>query len=118
MKIGRRFSQLVNAMVSETVIPDGLAYPVAFGVTGAHLEIPENDIVLAYLRQSIAGLISVCQRLMPLGQIAASQMMWNLKPTICAAALASENREVGCFTPLPELASMRHGSLETRLFIS
>ena len=118
LKIGRRFSQLVNAMVSGAVIPDGLAYPVAFGMAGSHLEISEDDIVLGYLRQSLAGLISVCQRLMPIGQVAASQIMWNLKPSICAAALASGNREVGCFTPLPELASMRHGSLETRLFIS
>jgi urease accessory protein len=118
LKLGRRFSQLVNTLVNRTAIPGDLAYPVAFGLAGAHLEIPEDEIVLAYLRQSLAGLISVCQRLMPLGQVAASQMIWNLKPSICAAALASENREVGCFTPLPELASMRHGSLETRLFIS
>jgi len=26
--------------------------------------------------------------------------------------------EVTCFTPIPEIASMRHGSVETRLFIS
>jgi urease accessory protein UreF len=26
--------------------------------------------------------------------------------------------EVTCFSPLPELSSMRHGTLETRLFIS
>ena len=45
--------------------------------------------------------------------------MWNLKPYITSAVRASENtKEVGCFTPLLELASMRHGSLETRLFIS
>jgi urease accessory protein len=118
VKIGRRFSQLVNALVDGIAIPDDLVYPVAFGLAGAHLEIPEDDIVLAYLRQSLAGLISVCQRLLPIGQIAASRMLWNLKPSICAAARASENREVGCFTPLPELASMRHGLLETRLFIS
>jgi len=118
LKMGRRFSQLVNALVSGTMMPDHAVYPVAFAVAGAHLEIREDDIVLAYLRQSLAGLISVCQRLMPIGQVAASRMIWNLKPSICAAALASKNREVGCFTPLPELASMRHGSLETRLFIS
>jgi len=118
LKLGRRFSQLINALVSGTVIPDNLAYPIAFGVAGAHLEIPENEIALAYLRQSLAGLISVCQRLMPIGQVAASRLLWNMKPAICAAALASENREVACFTPLLESASMRHGSLETRLFIS
>ncbi|MEO7143451.1 MAG: urease accessory UreF family protein [Bryobacteraceae bacterium] len=118
LKIGRRLSQLVNALVTGMVIPKSVVYPVAFGAAGAQLDIAENAIALAYLRQSLAGLISACQRLMPIGQVAASRMIWNLKPSICAAALAPEIREVGCFTPLPELASMRHGSLEARLFIN
>jgi len=117
-KMGQRFSRLVNAMVGEAVLADNVYYPVAFGAAGAHLEIPQDHVTLAYLRQSIAGLISACQRLMPIGQVAANCMMWNLKPSIEAAALRSKNTEVSCFTPLLELGSMRHGSLETRLFIS
>ena len=118
VKLGRRFSRLIDALLARTLVPDGLSYPIAFGLAGARLGIAEEAITIAYLRQSMAGLISACQRLMPLGQVAASCMIWNLKPAISAAVLASEKREVGCFTPLPELASMRHGSLETRLFIS
>jgi urease accessory protein len=118
LKLGRRFAQLMNSLLAATSVPDQLSYPIAFGLAGARLGIAEEAITVAYLRQSVAGLISACQRLMPLGQVAASCMIWNLKPAISAAVLASENREVGCFTPLPELASMRHGSLETRLFIS
>ena len=118
LKLGRRFSQLMNALWGTAVVPDSLSYPIAFGVAGKQLGIDEDAITAAYLRQSVAGLISACQRLMPLGQVAASCMIWNLKPAISAAVLASENREAGCFTPLPEVASMRHGSLETRLFIS
>lgn len=117
-KMGQRFARLVNALNGEALVADNQPYPVAFGVAGAHLRIAEDDITLAYLRQSLAGLISACQRLMPVGQVAASCMMWNLKPSIEAAMLASKNTEVHCFTPLAELASMRHGSLETRLFIS
>lgn len=117
-KMGQRFARLVCAFMGAPVIPDGLSYPVAFGVAGARLRIAEDATALAYLRQSVAGLVSACQRLMPVGQVAASCMMWNLKPSIAAAVIESENREAGCFTPLPELASMRHGSLETRLFIS
>jgi urease accessory protein len=118
LKLGRRFSQLLNALVGDAVLADHLSYPIAFGLAGAHLGIAEEAITAAYLRQSLAGLISACQRLMPLGQVAASGIIWNLKSAIAAAVLASENREVGCFNPLPEVASMRHGSLETRLFIS
>ena len=117
-KMGQRFSRLVNAMVGEACLADNLCYPVAFGAAGARLGIVEDDVALAYLRQSVAGLISACQRLMPIGQVAANQIMWNLKPSIEAALLRSKNTEVSCFTPLPELGSMRHGSLETRLFIS
>jgi urease accessory protein len=117
-KMGQRFARLVAAMAGEAVVPDGVCYAVAFGVAGARLGLGEGATIVAYLRQSAAGLVSACQRLMPLGQVAASCLLWNLKPSIAAAVLASETREVRCFTPLPELASMRHGSLETRLFIS
>jgi urease accessory protein len=115
LKLGRRFAGLVNS-VSGVVIADDLHYPVAFGAAGAALEIQERAVVLAYLQQSITGLISACQRLMPLGQIAASRILWNVKPSILRAALSTG--EISCFNPLPELASMRHGSIETRLFIS
>jgi urease accessory protein UreF len=71
------------------------------------------------VQQSITGLVSACQRLMPLGQAAATKIVWNLKPAIAkAAARGITAEEVWCFNPFPELASMRHGSLETRLFIS
>ena len=122
LKMGRRFALLVNALLRVSAIPDSLYYPVAFGLAAAHLQIPKNDTVLAYLRQSISGLVSACQRLMPIGQVDASCIIWNLKPAVSAAAsMAGADfriREVACFTPLPELASARHGSLETRLFIS
>jgi urease accessory protein UreF len=57
---------------------------------------------------------------MPLGQAAASRILWNLKPAIVRASHfeIKQSEEVWCFSPYPELASMRHGSLETRLFIS
>jgi urease accessory protein len=115
LKLGRRFADLVNAMTGAPLVDTDVPYCVAFGVASAALGVPEDAAVLAYLHQSIAGLMSACQRLMPLGQTAAGRMLWNLKPAI---ARASTSQEVSCFTPLPEIASMRHGSLETRLFIS
>ena len=67
-RMGQRFARLSNAFTGESLIPDGLAYPIAFGLAGARLHIPEDSDVLACLRQSIAALISACQRLMPVGQ--------------------------------------------------
>jgi len=116
-RMGRRFAELFHA-ITGTVIPPGLHYPLAFGVAGASLAIPEEATALAYLQQSIAGLVSACQRLLPVGQVAASRMIWNLRPAIAKAVADSERLEVSCFSPLQELGSMRHVSLETRLFIS
>jgi len=115
LKLGRRFAELVNAVTGAAIIPADIHYCVAFGLAGAMLSVPKDTVTLAYLHQSVAGLLSACQRLLPLGQVAASKILWNLKPAIARAAVAEE---VACFTPLLEVASMRHGTLETRLFIS
>lgn len=117
LKIGRRFADLCNTL-SGSRLPGSLHYPVAFGGAGAFLAIPEETITLAYSQQTLTGLISACQRLMPLGQVAASKMLWNLRPTILRVVAESSSLESVCFNPLPELGSMRHSLLETRLFIS
>jgi urease accessory protein len=114
LKLGRRFAQLVNS-IAGAQIPADLHYSIAFGGACSALAIDEDAAVLAYLQQSVAGLVSCCQRLMPLGQVAAARVVWNLKPAIERAAA---QEEISCFTPLPEIASMRHPLLETRLFIS
>jgi len=103
------------------MIESDLQYAVAFGVASRALKLDCDQVVLAYLQQFAAGLISACQRLMPVGQQAAARILWNLKPAVIRAAQpvrAEHMGEVTCFTPLPEIASMRHGSVETRLFIS
>jgi len=115
LKLGRRFAELVNGMLGCSLLETKLHYPIAFGAAGAALGVPVDAVALAYLNQSVAGLVSACQRLMPLGQAAASGILWNLKP---AMARASLSEEALCFSPYAELASMRHGSIETRLFIS
>jgi urease accessory protein len=115
LKLGRRFAELLNALLDAPVLGSGLHYCVAFGGAAAILGIRDDAAAVAYLQQSLAGLVSASQRLMPLGQVAAAKILWNLKPAIARAA---QNQEVWCFSPFPELASMRHGSLETRLFIS
>jgi urease accessory protein len=115
LKLGRRFAELVNGMLEQPLLETGLHYCIVFGAAGAALGIAVDSVVLAYLNQSIMGMVSACQRLMPLGQVAASKILWNLKPAIVRTSLLEE---VSCFSPYLELASMRHGSLETRLFIS
>jgi urease accessory protein len=106
--------ELFNALSGAHLRPS-LHYPIAFGAAAAFIGIPEESVALGYLQQSVTALVSACQRLMPLGQIAASRIIWNLRPAIREAVSHSERLEVSCFTHLPELGSMRHRSLETRL---
>lgn len=115
LKLGRRFADLVNEMTGRRLVETNLHYAVAFGSAGAALGVPIDAAAQGYLHQSVSGLISACQRLMPLGQSAAARILWNLKPKIVEA---SYREEAACFNPYLELASMRHASLETRLFIS
>jgi urease accessory protein len=120
LTLGRRLAELVNVWMGAAVVDAGLHYSIAFGAAGAALGVPEDASVLAYLQQSVIAMVSCFQRLMPLGQTAASKMIWDLRGAIArtAGAALTLDEEVTCFSPLPELSSMRHGTLETRLFIS
>jgi urease accessory protein len=78
--------------------------------------VDERRSILAWLHQSAMMQISAAQRLMPLGQNAASAILWRLKPLLLDISQRDVTGE--CFTPLPETAAMRHSKLTVRLFIS
>jgi len=134
--LGRNFLMAVSALgdfpairsaVEDATQPSNLQHPrviehsPAFGLVGGALEFGEESVVAAYLHQSVASLVSACQRLLPLGQTAATQILWNLKPSIIATAkrsLSAHVDDVCCFNPLLEWGAMEHPALGTRLFVS
>jgi urease accessory protein len=131
--LGRRFLQLVAGLEQQPRLQQALHlskeargdihYSTAFGMVGSILEVAEAATMLAHLQQVLVGLVSACQRLLPLGQSQASGIVWRLKPTILAtidrsAAVPLNADDIPVFTPLLDLASMRHPTLTTRLFIS
>jgi urease accessory protein len=94
-------------------------HATAFGYIGGTLGLSEEITVAAYLQQAAAGLISACQRLLPLGQQRAATLLWELKTAIHAIAnQGSLPGDCNSFTPHVDLASMRHVTLRTRLFVS
>ena len=110
-------------IVSAKDAREDIHYSAAFGLAGCILGIDEEAVVLAHLQQTLFGLVSACQRLLPLGQSRASSIVWHLKPTLIDAAnhsaeLALNEDQIALFTPLLDSASMRHPVLMTRLFIS
>jgi urease accessory protein len=96
-------------------------HSTAFGLACSLLGFAEDRVVLVYLHQSVASMVSSCQRLLPLGQSEAARTLWNLKPAIIAAADRSAScalDDACCFMPLLDWGAMEHPALSTRLFIS
>lgn len=125
--MGRRFLRLAANISNDELLiaasESGVEMHLAtsFGLVAGVFEIDAIGAAAAYLQQSITTLMSACQRLLPLGQTRAHQILWDLKPAILEAAergATTRPSESSSFTPLVDLASARHATLYTRLFIS
>jgi urease accessory protein len=94
---------------------------MAFGLVSGALGFAEERAALAFLHSCMASLVSACQRLLPLGQNAATRILWELKPVIVATVRRSARcaaDDASCFMPLLDWGAMEHPALATRLFIS
>jgi len=123
LRLGKRLAGLTaEAFAISSRYSNGPAhYPLLFGHVGHCLGCAREEVVAAYLHQSLSGLVSACQRLLPLGQSGAATLLWRLKPVMLetlAAARQIEGEDVCLSQPLLDLASSRHPGLHTRLFIS
>ena len=127
--LGRRFVQLAADLEDHPRLREaiqvakaegvGIHQCAAFGLVGGVLGVDARRTGLAYLNQNITGLVSACQRLMPLGQTAASQLLWSLKPIMIEVINHyKEGTHAVAFTPMVDVGSLRHPALNTRLFIS
>jgi urease accessory protein len=129
--LGQRFLMNVMTLGPFSLVRDALEatnragscihHSPAFGLACAVLAFEEERVVLAYLHQLAANLVSAFQRLLPVGQNQAMRLLWDIKPAIietteCSRTCALE--QVGCFTPLLDVGAMEHPALSTRLFIS
>jgi urease accessory protein len=126
LTMGRRFAALAAALhpgsaLSNLAKMDELHHSVAFGYTLGILAIDSDLTVSAFIHQNVLNVISAAQRLLPLGQLVANQIAWNLKPVMLYAMEQTRTLSystVCSLAHLPELASMRHSCLPTRLFVS
>ena len=115
------FPLVRQALVAARDTQTTVHHSPAFGLVAGVLGLDEERAVLAYLHQSLASLVSACQRLLPIGQSEATRILWNLKPALIDAGARSRTGsidDVSCFTPLLDWGAMEHPALTTRLFIS
>ncbi len=129
--LGRRFLKLAASTMESPALATTLERSIeegvdvhlctAFGRVGAFLGLDPPTVAICYLHQSLAGLISACQRLLPLGQNRSCRLLWDLKPSIVSTverSLPLSLEDVSCFLPALDVASMSHPTLATRLFVS
>ena len=125
--MGRRFLRLAAHVSGLELLAraveragDEVHLAACFGLVAGALGLDAELATAAYLQQSVTALVSGCQRLMPLGQTRAQEILWELKPAISRAVAEAPRgaRRIGVFTPLLDVVSACHPSLHTRLFMS
>jgi len=121
LTLGRRFLRLAAVLLPGRTLPVEMEahHVTAFGYVARLAGVDEQSAVLGWLHQSVTAAVSAMQRLAPLGQTRATEILWSLKPLMARIGNAcDEEGPPQCFAPLPEVAGMRHPRLGTRLFIS
>lgn len=131
--VGRHFLMLVAEMSQQPLLFQALQsakaagvechHAAAFGLASGCLAIDLDAALLAYGQQTVTSLLAAMQKVLPLGQRRVASIRWNMKRSLLAAVAASRERDwrttlVPNFAPMLEIASMRHSSLNVRLFIS
>lgn len=130
--LGRRFLALAADVTQQPALATALQatrsrgvechHVAAFGLASGVLALSEEAALLAYLHQSVVGLMAACQKLLPIGQSELARVRWRLKSTLTAVVEGSRGMQwqttPPCSAPSLEVASMRHPGLPVRLFIS
>ena len=96
-----------------------LAYPVALGAAAARKDLPLDLTARLYLQAFLSNLVSGAVRLVPLGQTDGQRVLRNLAhliETTAARAVATPLEAVTSASFAADIASMRHETLETRIF--
>jgi urease accessory protein len=106
-------------------IQDSIEYPchyaIAFGITAQSWHIDRHLAILAYLHSWVTNQISVGVKLIPLGQTAGQQILWQLQESIdflSQTLLVLDDEALYACNWGSSLASMQHEALYSRLFRS
>ena len=119
---GEAFRQAVGTAWPEAACDlQGVPYPIAVGVAAASCGIALQPALTAYLHALAANLVSAGLRLIPLGQSDGVRIVAALEAPILAQAdwaAQSTLDDLGGFSMIADIASMRHETQYTRLFRS
>jgi urease accessory protein len=114
-----RFLAELARAVDEVLTPGHHA--LAFGAALGRAGVEPEPVAAAYLYSTAALLVGAGLRLLPLGQLDGQRVLAAMRPRVArlaTAAAAAAPEDMWSFAPGLELASMRHATLDRRLFRS
>lgn len=115
--LGTAFARMTGRLLDCDLT--GLVYPVAVGRAVRVADLPLRLALAMYLQALAANLVSVGQRLIPIGQSDGQAIIADLAPQFHALAAKYEDGDldsIGGFSVAAEIASMRHETLHSRVF--
>jgi urease accessory protein len=119
IKLAIELTPEIKDLVSNVGLPCN--YAIAFGITAQYWQIDRQATIVAYLHSWVTNLIGAGVKLIPLGQTAGQQLLWELQEEIDRLSLTIPTLEdtdlYACSWGLA-LASMQHETLYSRLFRS
>lgn len=98
---------------------EGLTYPVAVGAAARAMELPLEKAAPLYLHALVSNLVSAAIRLIPLGQTEGQRVLLQLTPLIeetAQAAIKTPLDRIGSASFAADVASMKHETLQPRIF--
>lgn len=116
---GAAFCRAVSAGWSKDI--DGLTYPVAFGAAVAAENLPLGTAISLYLQSFVMNLVANAQRLGPIGQTEAQEIVRDLAPLCEETAQEATDGElthIASAAFLSDIASMKHETQYSRIFRS
>lgn len=114
---GAAFARTVAAITGRDLAPRCL--PVAVAEAAAPLALPMDQVIGLYLHAFTSNLVSVAMRFMPLGQEAGQAVLLDLHALITEIVSAAPEwtvDDMGTAAFGSDMASMRHETLDVRIF--
>ena len=119
VKLAIELTPEIKDLISNVELPCN--YAIAFGITAQYWQLDRQATIAAYLHSWVTNLIGAGVKLIPLGQTAGQQLLWQLQAEIDRLSLSIpllDDADLSACSWGLAMASMQHETLYSRLFRS
>ena len=129
LRMGRAFGRVIEPIAGEGAMMPlrdvfggmNISYPVLYGCVCSILQLDLEQALTAYVFSTANTLTQSALKLIPLGNVEAQQVLFELDPymeDVTRICMETEVKDVTNFCPGIDIASLRHEELPVRLYMS